>query len=103
MGLFRMFVSNGRKHWRKPRQELVRCSSVCISPRDLEDNVEKEHVKGTVDKAKGVVKEGVGNLAGDEKLRQQGKADKVKGELEKAKGDAKGVLRDRVNQGVDKI
>jgi len=29
--------------------------------------MDKEHVKGAVDKAKGAVKESVGNLTGDEK------------------------------------
>ena len=49
----------------------------------------KEHVKGAADKAKGAIKSGVGKATGNERLREKGEIDKVKGELHKAAGDMK--------------
>jgi CsbD-like len=39
--------------------------------------VDTNRVKGALDKAKGAIKEGVGNLTGDEKMKAEGAADKV--------------------------
>ena len=50
--------------------------------------VDTNRVKGALDKAKGAVKEGVGELTGDEKLKAEGTADKVKGKAESAVGGA---------------
>ena len=49
----------------------------------------KEHVKGAADKAKGAVKETVGKATGSERLREEGASDKTKGELHKTAGDLK--------------
>ncbi len=50
---------------------------------------------GEKDKAKGSVKEGVGEMTGDERMRDEGKADKAKGSAKDAahhvKEGAKGV------------
>jgi uncharacterized protein YjbJ (UPF0337 family) len=56
--------------------------------------MDKEHVKGTVDKAKGAVKDAVGGLTGDTKMQTEGKVDKVKGEARQAVGDVKDAARD---------
>jgi uncharacterized protein YjbJ (UPF0337 family) len=56
--------------------------------------VDENRVKGAWDKAKGAVKEGVGNLTDDEKLRAEGKADKAKGKVESAVGGVKDAVRD---------
>ena len=56
--------------------------------------VDKNRVEGALDKAKGAVKEGVGNLTGDEKLKAEGKADKAKGAAESAVGGVKDTVRD---------
>ncbi|MGQ3027891.1 MAG: CsbD family protein, partial [Ferrovibrionaceae bacterium] len=42
--------------------------------------MDKEHVKGTVDKAKGAVKETVGKMTGDKQMQAEGQFDKAKGE-----------------------
>jgi uncharacterized protein YjbJ (UPF0337 family) len=55
--------------------------------------MEKEHVKGAVDKAKGTIKEAAGMLIGDKKLEAEGKLDKMKGEAESAVGDVKGAVK----------
>ena len=51
--------------------------------------MDKEHVKGAVDKAKGAVKDAVGGLTGDDKLQAEGKLDKAKGAVRTAVGDVK--------------
>ena len=53
----------------------------------------KEHVKGAADKAKGAVKETVGKATGNERLREEGMTDKVKGDLRKAAGEVKDAAK----------
>jgi uncharacterized protein YjbJ (UPF0337 family) len=55
--------------------------------------MDKEHVKGAVDKAKGAVKEAAGKAMGDKGLEVEGKMDKAKGEARQALGDAKDVAK----------
>jgi uncharacterized protein YjbJ (UPF0337 family) len=55
--------------------------------------MDKEHVKGAADKAKGAVKDAVGGLTGDTKLQTEGKMDKVKGAAREAVGDVKDAAR----------
>ena len=42
-------------------------------------DMDREHVKGAADKAKGAIKEGAGKLTGDKDLEAEGKMDKAKG------------------------
>jgi uncharacterized protein YjbJ (UPF0337 family) len=55
--------------------------------------MDKEHVKGAADKAKGAIKEAAGKVTGDKKLETEGKVDKVKGAVHSAVGDAKDALK----------
>lgn len=55
--------------------------------------MDREHVKGAADKAKGAIKDAAGKLAGDQELQTKGKADKAKGKLHDAAGDAKDAFR----------
>ncbi len=55
--------------------------------------MDKEHVKGTIDKAKGAVKETVGKVTGDKQMQAEGHFDKAKGEARKAVGDVKDAIR----------
>jgi uncharacterized protein YjbJ (UPF0337 family) len=59
----------------------------------MEVAMDKEHVKGAADKAKGAVKEGVGKVTGNERLREEGQIDKAKGEIHKAAGDLKDAAK----------
>jgi uncharacterized protein YjbJ (UPF0337 family) len=54
----------------------------------------KEHVKGAADKAKGAVKDAAGGLTGDAKLQAEGKLDKMKGAAHQAAGDIKDAVKD---------
>lgn len=56
--------------------------------------MDREHVKGIADKAKGAVKEGAGKISGDKELENEGKIDKAKGAAHKAAGDVKDAARD---------
>lgn len=48
-----------------------------------------DKLKGTVSKAKGEVKDQIGNATDDPKLQRDGKVDKVKGKAQDALGDIK--------------
>jgi uncharacterized protein YjbJ (UPF0337 family) len=55
--------------------------------------VDKEHIKGAADKAKGAVKDALGKMTGDKKMQVEGKFDKAKGAAHEALGDAKDAAR----------
>lgn len=55
--------------------------------------MDREHVKGVADKAKGAIKDSAGKLTGDKELQGEGKMDKAKGDLHKAAGDVKDAFR----------
>jgi uncharacterized protein YjbJ (UPF0337 family) len=56
--------------------------------------MDREHVKGAADKAKGTVKDTVGKMTGDTKMRAEGKLDKAKGAAHNVAGDVKDAARD---------
>ena len=41
--------------------------------------MDKEHVKGAADKAKGAIKDAAGKMTGDKQMQAEGKLDKAKG------------------------
>jgi uncharacterized protein YjbJ (UPF0337 family) len=55
--------------------------------------MDRKHVKGAADKAKGAVKQGAGKLTGDKELEREGQADKAKGDVHKAAGNVKDAAR----------
>lgn len=56
--------------------------------------MDKEHIKGAADKAKGAIKETAGKVMGDKEMQAEGKMDKAKGEARKIAGDVKDAARD---------
>ena len=60
--------------------------------------MDREHVKGAADKAKGAIKEGVGKVTGDTKTEAEGTADKTEGKVQNAVGSAKDAARDAVDK-----
>jgi uncharacterized protein YjbJ (UPF0337 family) len=54
-------------------------------------------VGGTVDKAKGRIKEAAGALADDDKLRNEGKLDQATGKVKDAVEKVKAAAEDRVD------
>jgi uncharacterized protein YjbJ (UPF0337 family) len=59
--------------------------------------MDREHVKGYADKAKGAIKEAAGKVSGDKEMQREGKADKAKGDVHKAAGDVKDAARNVAN------
>jgi uncharacterized protein YjbJ (UPF0337 family) len=56
--------------------------------------MDREHVKGAADKAKGAIKDTAGKLTGDKNLQSEGKMDKAKGDVHNVAGDVKDTVRD---------
>ncbi|WP_297802020.1 CsbD family protein [uncultured Brevundimonas sp.] len=54
---------------------------------------DKDRIEGAAKNIGGKIKEGIGNLTGDEKLKAEGKADQVEGKVQNAVGGAKDALR----------
>lgn len=55
--------------------------------------MDKDRTQGAMDKAKGSIKKGVGEVTGDEKMKAEGAADKTKGKAENAVGGVKDALK----------
>jgi uncharacterized protein YjbJ (UPF0337 family) len=56
--------------------------------------MDREHIKGAADKAKGAIKDTAGKLTGDKRLQSEGKLDKAKGSARNLAGDVKDAARD---------
>ncbi|GJD66949.1 CsbD family protein [Methylobacterium frigidaeris] len=55
--------------------------------------VDKDRVEGSATNLSGKIKEGAGNLTGDEKLKNEGIADQVKGKVQNVVGGIKDALK----------
>ncbi|MFI9320197.1 CsbD family protein [Kitasatospora aureofaciens] len=53
-----------------------------------------DKIENAAEKAKGAVKEGVGKVTGNERLRAEGKADKAKGDVKQAGEHVKDAFKD---------
>jgi uncharacterized protein YjbJ (UPF0337 family) len=67
---------------------------VLDTPQPRRTTMDREHVKGAADKAKGAIKEGAGKLTGDKDMEAEGKLDKAKGSAHNVAGDVKDAARD---------
>jgi uncharacterized protein YjbJ (UPF0337 family) len=57
----------------------------------------KDRVEGSIEQAKGKVKEVAGKATGDAKLEGEGKAQQVAGKVQNAVGGAKDALKDSLD------
>ena len=55
--------------------------------------MDREHIKGTAEKAKGAIKDTAGKVTGDKKLQTEGKLDKAKGSAHNVAGDVKDSVK----------
>jgi uncharacterized protein YjbJ (UPF0337 family) len=55
--------------------------------------MDKDRIAGSAKQVKGSVKEALGAVTGDAKLKAEGKADKFAGKVQNAVGGAKDALR----------
>jgi uncharacterized protein YjbJ (UPF0337 family) len=53
----------------------------------------REHIRGAADKAKGAVKDVAGKILGDKELQAEGKLDKAKGDAHNMAGNVKDAIR----------
>jgi uncharacterized protein YjbJ (UPF0337 family) len=53
-----------------------------------------DRVEGSAKHMGGSIKEGIGKLTGDEKLKAEGRADKMEGKVQNTVGGMKDALRD---------
>jgi uncharacterized protein YjbJ (UPF0337 family) len=60
--------------------------------------MDKDRIQGSMDQAKGKIKEGVGKMTGDQKTEAEGKVDQAKGKVENAVGSAKDKLRETLDR-----
>lgn len=64
--------------------------------------MDKDRIEGTIEQAKGKVKETVGKATGDAKLQGEGKAQQIVGKMQNAVGGAKDAAREAVKEMEDK-
>ncbi len=57
-----------------------------------------DRIEGAAKQAGGSIKEGLGKLTGDEKLKAEGRADKVEGKVQNTVGGIKDAVRDGDNR-----
>jgi uncharacterized protein YjbJ (UPF0337 family) len=55
--------------------------------------MDREHVKGAAEKAKGAIKDTAGKITGDKKLQSEGKFDKAKGSAHNVTGNVKDAVK----------
>ena len=60
---------------------------------DRDEGVDPDRTEGSAKRMGGKVKEGVGNVLGDEKLKTEGKADQGEGKLQNIVGSIKDTLK----------
>ena len=60
--------------------------------------MDKDRIKGSVEQAKGSVKEAVGKATGDAKLEVEGRNEKAAGKVQKAVGGVKDAVREAVRK-----
>lgn len=67
------------------------------NPPSLRDNVmNKDQAKGSLEKAKGSIKETIGKVVGSDKMEAEGAADKTAGTVQKKAGEVKEAAKDAV-------
>lgn len=54
---------------------------------------DEKHVEGGLNRAKGEIKQGVGDLTGDTALKNEGRKDEAKGRLDQVVGDVKDAVK----------
>lgn len=60
--------------------------------------MDKNRIVGSAKIAKGAIKEAIGNVTGDAKLKADGKADKAEGKVQNAIGGVSDAVRDSLHK-----
>jgi len=73
-----------------------------MTNRNDEHAIDSDRTEGSMKKMSGSLKEGVGSLVGDEKMKREGQADQTEGKLQNAWGGVKDKAREIADGGNDK-
>ena len=60
--------------------------------------MDKDRLDGSIKQAKGTVKEAIGKVAGDAKLRAEGAADQASGKIQNALGGMRDAAREELKK-----
>lgn len=63
----------------------------------------RDELEGKYEQAKGSVKQGLGNMTGDEEMRSEGAADKLKGDVQEGWGGTKRKVGDMLDDMGDAV
>jgi uncharacterized protein YjbJ (UPF0337 family) len=63
----------------------------------MQDGIDHDRVEGSGKTIGGKLKEGLGNLVGDAKLQNEGRADQAEGKTQNALGSAKDSIREAID------
>jgi len=63
----------------------------------------KDQTAGRMDQAKGKIKEGVGKLMGNERMKAEGQAAQAKGKVQSTWGDTREDVKDETKHQIDKL
>ena len=77
----------------EPHKEVFVVGQRCNNKRRV-PFMDREHIKGTAEKAKGSIKDTAGKVTGDKKLQSEGKLDKAKGSAHNVAGDVKDAVKE---------
>ena len=61
---------------------------------DHDHMIDDDRTEGSLKQTGGKMKEGAGNMLGDEKMKREGEADQAEGKLQNAWGSAKDTARE---------
>lgn len=64
----------------------------------MTDRIDKDRVEGSGKNLKGKLKEGLGDLTGDQKMKREGQAEQVAGKAQNSWGSAKDAARDALDR-----
>ena len=84
---FTVWALTSARHWTGHRAKRMK-----------DNSMDKDRIKGTVEQAKGEVKEAVGKVAGDAKLEVEGRNQKAAGKVQNAVGGVKDAVRDALKK-----
>jgi uncharacterized protein YjbJ (UPF0337 family) len=83
----------------EPSSVFIRCHHDPNTPRNERTNkMNKDRIEGSVEQAKGKMKEVAGKVTGDSKLETEGKVQQVAGKVQNAVGGFKDTVKDAVKQ-----
>src|SRR5471032_1908954 len=81
----------------RTERSRMRSVNLVILNNQREDTMNKDRVEGSIEQAKGQVKEVAGKVTGDSKLETEGNADQVSGKIKNAVGGIKDTVKEALD------